>query len=384
MVRGGNCSNCGSEASFICLCGEVPLCAGMCLASHIIDNPGSVHSTIPISMSDVLSSGLTEEDIIRRNAIASTISHKVREQSLALDTFAEETSAKIRSRGEELINYVNKIREEKSEALRTACDGAQAELQKLLSDLEGATPEGEANRGHIMMDNILARNLRINDIKLAEYSYTEVDVKDTLANFVTATAVFPSDELHELRLDEDAKRREEEEKKRVELEQRLKSEKKLQRFSGIYGSWNVSSAKIESITFKCDQEIYLTGVGLGNAYNPGSTTAVEALSVHVGNSTGGETLYSLKTVFESTYSGDAENQFFKLQFDEPVKIEANKEYTIRLKYRRGPNVWSAGQTITNSVEGYNFTFTKSVMGTGDQDNNGNAVTAGPTRDLYFS
>mmetsp|Transcript_13071 Transcript_13071/g.24436 ORF Transcript_13071/g.24436 Transcript_13071/m.24436 type:complete len:385 (+) Transcript_13071:1465-2619(+) len=384
MARGGNCSNCGNEAAFICLCAEVLLCAGMCLANHIIENPGTVHSTIPVSMSDVLTSGLTEEDIIRRNAIASTISHKVREQSSQLDTFAEETSAKIRTRGEELINYVNKLREEKAEALRTACEAAQAELQKLLSDLEGHTPEGEVNRGHIMMDNVLARNLRINDIKLAEYSYTEVDVKDTLANFVTATAAFPSDELHELRLDEEAKQREEEEKRKAELLERLKTEKKLQRFSGIYGSWNVSSAKIEATTFKCDKEIYLTGVGLGNAYNPGSTTAVEGLTVHAGNSTGGETLYSLKTTFESTYSGDTENQFFKLQFDEPVKIEAAKEYTIRLKYRRGPNVWAAGQTITNSVDGYNFTFSKSTMGSGDQDNNGNSVTAGPTRDLYFS
>jgi len=70
MARGGNCSNCGNEAAFICLCAEVLLCAGMCLANHIIENPGTVHSTIPVSMSDVLTSGLTEEDIIRRNAIA--------------------------------------------------------------------------------------------------------------------------------------------------------------------------------------------------------------------------------------------------------------------------------------------------------------------------
>jgi hypothetical protein len=335
-------------------------------------------------MASVLDSGLTEEDIIRRNAIASTISHKVKEQSIQLDGFAEETSAKIRTRGEELINYVNKLREEKSEALRVACEAAQAELQKLLSDLEGATPEGEVNRGHIMMDNILARNLRINDIKLAEYSYTETDVTETLTNFATATVAFPSDELHELRLDEEAKQRAEEEQKRVELLERLKTEKKLQRFSGIYGSWNISSAKIEATTFKVDKDIYLTGVGLGSAYNPGSTTAVEALTVHEGNTSQGTTLYSLKTVFEATYTGDTEDQFFKLQFDEPVKIEAGNDYTIRMKYRRGPNVWSAGQTITNSVDGYNFTFSKTVMAGGDQDNNGNSVTAGPLRDLYFS
>jgi hypothetical protein len=335
-------------------------------------------------MSQVLDSGLSEEDIIRRNSIASIISKKIKEQSSQLDSFAEETSEKIRTKGEQLINFINRQREDKTEALRLACEAAETDLQRLLDDLEGATPEGEVNRGSIMIDNILERNLRINDLKPAEFSYTEEDVSDALKQFATVTVAFPSDELHELRLDDQARKRLEEDHKKAELLERLKTEKTLQRFSGVYGSWNVSSDKVEATTFKVNKDVYLTGLGLGNAYNSGSSTGIESLSVHKGNTTKGETVYSHKTASEATYSGDTEDQFFKLQFDEPVKIEAKQDYTIRLRYRSGANVWSAGQTITNSVESYNFTFSKSVMTGGDQDNNGNAVTAGPTRDLYFS
>jgi hypothetical protein len=195
------CSGCEASPLFICLCSNKPFCTGDCYVTHLAEFYDQVHSTIPITKAEVLATGISSQEIIDRNSIAESINLLVHKRSAELDAFVEESSAKIRTQGDALIASISRIRDEKTEAIRAACEAAQGELLKLLSDIESPAQTGEVNRGYIMIDNILRRNLQLSDIKLTELSFTQQTDLGLFDNFATASVSFPSDELKSLRTD---------------------------------------------------------------------------------------------------------------------------------------------------------------------------------------
>jgi hypothetical protein len=136
-------------------------------------------------------------------------------QASQLDLYAAELSAKIRTRGEDAIALINRLRDEKSEALKTAVEAAQAELTGLLESLENPSREGKS-RGSIMIDNISRKRLALDHLKLASYSFKQIEAEPGMLKIATASISFPSHQLRLLQSDieerkalDDARKKEE-------------------------------------------------------------------------------------------------------------------------------------------------------------------------------
>jgi hypothetical protein len=114
-----------------------------------------------------------------------------------LDLYAAEISAKIRTRGEDAIALINRLRDEKSEALRTAVEAAQAELTGLLESLEPTSTAGKS-RGAIMIDNVLRKRLALDQLKLASYTFAQSDYLPDQLKIATVSISFPSHQLRRL------------------------------------------------------------------------------------------------------------------------------------------------------------------------------------------
>jgi hypothetical protein len=85
----------------------------------------------------------------------------------------------------------------------------------------------------------------------------------------------------------------------------------------------------------------------------------------------------------STWDGTEDNQFFKVQFTAPVKLNKNTDYCIRVCYSAGGSIWSANGTIVNTEGEATFTYQGASFDGGDNDN-ASSDSSGPTRDIYFA
>ena len=81
----------------------------------------------------------------------------------------------------------------------------------------------------------------------------------------------------------------------------------------------------ESIGFRVDQHILLTGIGL---YGSSSFERTYHVTVHVTNIESGSVLASMNN---ASYTCDSKNGIFRVMFDEPLEIEAEKLHNIYVK-----------------------------------------------------
>mmetsp|Transcript_13008 Transcript_13008/g.24158 ORF Transcript_13008/g.24158 Transcript_13008/m.24158 type:complete len:182 (+) Transcript_13008:1-546(+) len=159
---------------------------------------------------------------------------------------------------------------------------------------------------------------------------------------------------------------------------------RLQRFSGDYGKWNVGSSNFDMVSFIADQDIEISGIGLGSSLTVGGSIIVDCIEIRKSRSSRGDVVYRHPATIRLNYSGVETDKYPKVNFSDGVRIKKHKVYTIKVHYSTKGTVFAAGGTVATSAGGTSFKFMKTACEGGDEDNNGNAKTAGPIRDLYFT
>ena len=161
-------------------------------------------------------------------------------------------------------------------------------------------------------------------------------------------------------------------------------EKKLSRFNPPTNRWGIFEGRnqIEAVTFTVNQKIYMTGIGVGNAYHAGKVVKLERVSVLDGGSTMSAPVYDdigIDLVYESTGP-----KVVKIPFKKPVEIKENSEFTIKLVLRGGAGVFRGGSTTRtrNGENGLLFKFKNTIYG-GDDVKNGENADDGPIFDIYY-
>mmetsp|Transcript_4745 Transcript_4745/g.7142 ORF Transcript_4745/g.7142 Transcript_4745/m.7142 type:complete len:1017 (+) Transcript_4745:916-3966(+) len=159
---------------------------------------------------------------------------------------------------------------------------------------------------------------------------------------------------------------------------------KISRYSNFGSSWHVNNdgKQVEAITFKSSSPIYLSALGLGNAYDESRKVTIKKIQIREGPSTKSAKVYDHPSK-ESLINVGEESRFVRVALDPPVFIAAEKQYTIRVKYKPGTPV-CRGTSVDNHpfVEGVQFEFEKATFDGGDVENGSHEVH-GPIRDLYF-
>ena len=162
------------------------------------------------------------------------------------------------------------------------------------------------------------------------------------------------------------------------------TEKKLSRFNPPTNRWGIFEGRnqIEAVTFTVNQKIFMTGVGIGNAYHPGKTVKLQSVLILEGGSTSSPQVYEDGTT-ELFYDTNAP-KVTKIGFKKTVEIRENIEYTIKLIIRGGAGVFRGGTTTRtrNGEGGVVFKF-KNTSYTGDDVKNGENADDGPIFDVYY-
>lgn len=219
MVSRVSCSSCGAPPAFICLCTDLAFCAGECFVEHLTVSRDGLHSTLPISQQHVFEPSISPSEIIYRNAVSEALSDHVQVKTAELDRFVLESSSKITLRSQQIQDYLAKLVEAKSEAIRTECDTATTELQRLLDDLNNYDKISDRNSpGVLLVDYIMKRALDLKVLTFIDLSYSSSKCEAVYKSFAEATVKFPAMALNLLMIDEAAAQKLIKEKKLREWE----------------------------------------------------------------------------------------------------------------------------------------------------------------------
>lgn len=162
------------------------------------------------------------------------------------------------------------------------------------------------------------------------------------------------------------------------------TEKKLSRFNPPTNRWGIFEGRnqIEAVTFTVNQRIFVTGVGIGNAYHPGKSVKLQNVFILEGGSTTSPILHEegMTDLFYDTNTP----KVVKIPFKKPVEIRENIEYTVKLIIRGGAGVFRGGSTTrTRNGEGtLVFKFKNTFYG-GEDVKNGENADDGPIFDIYY-
>jgi hypothetical protein len=162
------------------------------------------------------------------------------------------------------------------------------------------------------------------------------------------------------------------------------SEKKLARFNPPTNRWGIFEGRnqIEAVTFSVNQKVYMTGLGIGNAYHAGKIVKIEKISILEGGTTSSPAVYDdvgIDLIYEATGP-----KVVKIPFKKPVEIKENVDFTIKLVLRGGAGVFRGGNTTRtrNGENGLVFKF-KNTVYSGDDVKNGENADDGPIFDIYY-
>lgn len=162
------------------------------------------------------------------------------------------------------------------------------------------------------------------------------------------------------------------------------AEKKLSRFGPPTNRWGIFEGRnqIEAVTFTVNKKIFITGVGIGNAYHVGKTVKIENLRVIDGSTTNSPAIYediNIDLFYEANSS-----KVVKINLKKPVEIEADHDYTIKAVLKGDAGVFRGG-TTTRTKNGENGVIFKFKNTTYDADDvkNGENADDGPLFDVYY-
>lgn len=162
------------------------------------------------------------------------------------------------------------------------------------------------------------------------------------------------------------------------------TEKKLSRFNPPTNRWGIFEGRnqIEAVTFTVNQRIFITAIGIGNAFHPGKTVKLQSVLILEGGSTTSPSVYEDGTT-ELFYDANAA-KVVKIPFSKAVEVRENVEYTIKLIIRGGAGVFRGGSTTrTRNGEGSLVFKFKNTFYSGDDVKNGENADDGPIFDIYY-
>ncbi|CAG9329206.1 unnamed protein product [Blepharisma stoltei] len=161
-------------------------------------------------------------------------------------------------------------------------------------------------------------------------------------------------------------------------------ESKVCRYATTGSSWHINTdgKQVEAISFKVSKNIRLTALGLGNAHEESKKVTIRKIQIREGKSTRGNKVYNHSTKEKLINIGE-ESKFVRVGLENPVILEPETWYTLRIKYKQGAPV-CRGTTVNNhpSANGVQFDFEKAKFDGGDMENGSHEVH-GPLRDFYF-
>mmetsp|Transcript_7403 Transcript_7403/g.13803 ORF Transcript_7403/g.13803 Transcript_7403/m.13803 type:complete len:391 (+) Transcript_7403:85-1257(+) len=378
------CSVCGSPAQLVCMCEVCSLCQS-CVSRHITDNQILVHTFLPIQSKRLMTSGIDCYTAIRR--VQSDKSYKIllKDQIDSLERFKYERIEAINRSADSITSHIHSLIAQQQEKLEREVIEAKSQGHEFSERLLNSSLNKSDHMTNVFYKNVGEKNVEFKKLNLYRTGFEQQQFEESLDSAFNFKVVCPTDLLFEITRTTEEYKGWLEELDNRKKEALRRAERRLQRFLGEYGVWNVSGPpKTDCTSFTVNVDIWLLGLGMGNSNTSGSTTRIQTLEIRETKSTQGKLLYKHPEEPSATWDGNTDNKYFKVPFKEPVRIIANTDYTIRVQYAAGGQIWAAGGTISNTIEEVTFTFSKSTCEGGDSDNNGNSVTAGPTRDIYFS
>jgi hypothetical protein len=159
----------------------------------------------------------------------------------------------------------------------------------------------------------------------------------------------------------------------------------VSRYSATGSSWhiNTNGKQVEAISFMVNSQIYLTGIGLANAFEQGKQTSIKKLEIRQTKSTRGFLVYRHDSEVKLSFTG-ADSNFVKVSINSRVKIMVDTWYTLRVKYMPGTPI-SRGTCVNNapSANGVQFSFEKACYEDDDMENGSHEIH-GPLKDFYFT
>ena len=161
-------------------------------------------------------------------------------------------------------------------------------------------------------------------------------------------------------------------------------EKKISRFITPSNRWGIFEAKnqIEAVTFSTNRIIFMTGIGVGNAFYQDKIVKLEKYFVLKGGSTSSEVIFEGGSL--ELHNTANSPKIKKISFTSPVKLIENEEYTIKIVLRGGAGVFRGGTTtrIRDGEGSVLFKF-KPTIYSGEDVKNGENADDGPIFDIYY-
>ncbi len=161
-------------------------------------------------------------------------------------------------------------------------------------------------------------------------------------------------------------------------------EKKLSRFGIPTNRWGIFDGRnqVDAVTFSVNQKIYLTALGIGNAFHPTKSVVIESLKILEGDATISPEKYSDGNI--SMYYDTNREKVVKVALKSPIEILPNTDYTIKIIMKGDAGVFRGGSTtrVKSTPTGLIFKF-KNTHYTSEDVKNGENADDGPIFDLYY-
>jgi len=162
------------------------------------------------------------------------------------------------------------------------------------------------------------------------------------------------------------------------------TERKLSRFSNPTNRWGIFEGRkqVEAVSFTVNKDLYITAIGVGNAYYTNKTVKLEYLAILQGASTGSPSIYQ-DCDLDLQYDGST-NKVYKVNLKRAIRIEAFQDYSIKLMLKGEAGVFRGGSTSRDKTtdNGVIFKF-KSCVYENEEVKNGENADDGPIFDIHF-
>jgi hypothetical protein len=345
-----------------------------------------MHTFIPMKYDAMIVNGLTDHlTAVLLGQSGQDCTALLKRGLNSLEDFKQRVLALVNQRADEITGTLNSLVLSKIASLERSVEIAKHEGTVFANRLEETHADSSVYESNVLFDNIKHLNFSLKRLKTFQQTLEFTECEAELQNLLQFSVTCPSEPLFEITRTPDEyadwllvleKRRQDELNRR---------ERRLIRLTGGSTNWNVGGPPVlDAITLQASCDIFLTGIGTGNGYSSGGTCSIQDIEVRQGGGSRGDLLYRHPTVESATYDGTEDNKFFKVPFAWPVQLIKNTDYTIRVCYSQGNDIWSAAEgTQVNEVDEVAFTFKLSRFEGGDSDN-GSGPTYGPTRDIYFA
>lgn len=159
----------------------------------------------------------------------------------------------------------------------------------------------------------------------------------------------------------------------------------ISRFESHEKHWSFDIAKqVECFSFNFSKPVLLTGISLGNSITRGTSYLLKSLRILMGTCSIGPVIYqSTKAV--KVFNKDDSEPVVPIQFEYPVRIEAEASYTIRVVIRGNTKSYKGMNFKGSSITGFGDVTMRSSKSTlGGQDRRyGDNESGGPIFDFFY-